>query len=307
MAEFEGELKIGDLTLPCAVLEDGRRVISQRGMTRTLGRGETTSGSYYAKKRADIGDAELPPFLAAKNIKPFVSSDLAATLAQPIEYRPLHGGRTAFGILADSLPDVCEVWLKAQDAGALKPGQDHIATKASILMRGLAKVGIVALVDEATGYQAVRDRQELHRILESYIAKELLPWAKRFPDEFYQELFRLRGWHFSPMSVKRPRLVGRLTEIIVYKKLPPGVLEELKRKNPKNEKGQRKHKHHQFLTEDIGEPHLEKHVAVVTAIMRLSKTWKGFRRSLEKALPPPGGHQREMDFMDEEDDEDQEG
>lgn len=72
--------------------------------TRTLGRGETTSGSYYAKKRADIGDAELPPFLAAKNIKPFVSSDLAATLAQPIEYRPLHGGRTAFGILADSLP-----------------------------------------------------------------------------------------------------------------------------------------------------------------------------------------------------------
>jgi hypothetical protein len=301
--EFEDELKIGDLVLPCAVLEGGRRVISQRGMTQSLGRGITTSGSYYAKKRADIDDAQLPPFLSAGNIKPFVSNELAASLSTPIEYQPLHGGRTAFGIEASSLPEICEVWLKAQDADALRPSQGHIAARAAILMRGLAKVGIVALVDEATGYQVVRNRQELHKILEAYIAKEFLPWTKRFPDEFYQEMFRLRGWSFDPSTGKKPILVGKLTEKVVYKKLPQGVLDELKRKNLRNEKGRRRHKHFQFLTEDIGDPHLEKHLLVSTALMRASRNWREFLRLLERAIPNPGGSQTEMEFMADDDDE----
>ena len=88
-------------------------------------------------------------------------------------------------------------------------GQEHIGASADILMRGLAHVGIIALVDEATGYQVVREREELHHILEAYINQELLPWSKTFPDGYYQELFRLRGWEYSPPSVKRPQMVGR--------------------------------------------------------------------------------------------------
>ncbi len=95
---------------------------------------------------------------------------------------------------------------------------DRIATQCEILVRGFARIGVVALVDEATGYQKVRQRDELHKILEAYIAKELLPWTKRFPDEFYEEMFRLRGWGFDPESCKRPILVGKLTESIVYKR-----------------------------------------------------------------------------------------
>jgi len=169
-------------------------------------------------------------------------------------------------------------------------------------MRGLAKVGIVALVDEATGYQVVRDRQDLHKILAAYISKELLPWAKRFPDEFYQQMFRLRGWSFDPETGKKPILAGKLTEKIVYKKLPPGVLDELKKKNPKNNEGRRRHKYFQFLTKDIGNPHLEKHLLISTALMRASRTWKEFLRLLERAVPNPGGNQTEMEFMEDEDD-----
>ena len=179
----------------------------------------------------------------------------------------------------------------------------HVAIKAEILMRGLAHVGIVALVDEATGYQVVRDRRELHKILGAYIAKELLPWTKRFPDEFYQQMFRLRGWSFDPATGKKPILVGKLTENVVYKKLPEGVLDELKRKNPKNEGGRRQHKHFQFLTEDIGNPHLEKHLLVSTALMRASRNWKEFLRLLDRAVPDPCGHQIEMEFLADEDDE----
>mgnify|MGYP003561277120 CR=1 FL=1 len=52
-------------------------------------------------------------------------------------------------------------------------------------MRAFARVGITALVDEATGYQYERENDELQKILKAYISEELLPWQKRFPDIFY--------------------------------------------------------------------------------------------------------------------------
>jgi hypothetical protein len=89
------------------------------------------------------------------------------------------------------------------------------------------------------------------------------------------------------MSVKRPQLVGYLTENIVYKRLPEGVLDELKKLNPKDESGRRKRKHHQFLTNDIGNPHLEKHVVSAVTLMKISATYKGFKKHLDRVLPIP--------------------
>ncbi len=153
-------------------------------------------------------------------------------------------------------------------------------------MRGLAHVGVVALVDEATGYQVDRDKAELHAILAAYISKELMPWTSRFPLDFYKEMFRLRNWPFSHISkVKGPRYAGKLTNELVYKKLPPGVLGELRKLNPPNEKWQRKHKLFQFLSAEIGNPHLEKQVAVVTTLMRISPNWRAFERNFQRAFP----------------------
>jgi hypothetical protein len=162
-------------------------------------------------------------------------------------------------------------------------------------------VGITALVDEATGYQEERDKQELQRILAAYIAKELLPWTKRFPDEFYENLFRLRGWQYRPLSVRRPLLVGKLTAQLVYEKLPPGVLDELRRVNPVDEETRRrKHKHHQFLTDDIGNPHLQKQLVAVTTLMKVSANWREFKRNFARAFPPTDGIQRDFGFEEEE-------
>ncbi len=118
-----------------------------------------------------------------------------------------------------------------------------------------------------------------------------LKWAKRFPDEFYKQLFRLRGWQYSPFSVKRPVFVGKLTNYLIYEQLPDGVLEELRHKNPKDEKGRRKHRHHQFLTEDIDNPHLEKHLASVTTLMRASTHWRSFERLFIRAFQKPSSVQ----------------
>ena len=160
-----------------------------------------------------------------------------------------------------------------------------MADSCEILLRGFAKVGVVALVDEATGYQRDRDRDELHRLLAAYVSEDLLPWTKRFPDVFYEEMFRLRGWSWKLGGSQRPRHAGKLTNQVVYERLPAGVLQALREKNPVDEQGRRKHRHHQWLTLDVGDRHLEKHLAAVIPVMRLSSGWDDFISKLDRAVP----------------------
>lgn len=288
-ATHTGELTIGDLKIDCAVLPDGTRVLSQRGVGRALGRGY--GGSDWKKQEPDGG--KLPFFLTSKSINPFISNDLLVLVTQPIQYRTGSGGGVAHGIPATALPMICDVWLKAREAKALRSApQQVIAQKAELLMRGLAHVGVVALVDEATGYQEVRDRIALQEILDKYLRKELAAWAKRFPDDFYQEIFRLRSWRWN--RLRRPGIVAGYTKDIVYARLAPGILEDLERRNPKNEKGRRAGKHHQWLTDEVGHPALEKHIREVLLLMKVSDTWDQFRLLLDRAFPVLGGKQMRL-------------
>jgi len=276
-ATHTGTLTIGNTVMPCAVLEDGTRVLTQQGFLMAIGR----SGK-PAKGRGSQLD-KLAPFLNLNNLKPFVDQELAAS-TNPVIFRVPSGSR-AYGYRAEMLPRVCEVYLQARDRGALLKSQERFAKACEILMRGLAHVGIIALVDEATGYQYDRARHALEKILELFISKELLKWAKTFPDEFYTEMFRLKDWQFSQISSKRPRHVGKLTNDLIYERLAPGVLEELKRITPRNDSGRPKHKYHQRLTEDVGHPRLREHLSAVLALMRASDTWDGFYRALNRSLP----------------------
>ncbi len=285
-------LRIGsDIEIPCYVIEDNKRVLVMTGMIKALDMKPGTA----AKK--EVGD-RITKFISTKGIKPRISDSLTDMIKNPIKFKPPHGG-IAYGYEATILADICEAVLVARKEGKLHWQQEHIATRCEILVRGFARVGIIALVDEATGYQYERDRDELNKILEAYIAKELLPWTKRFPDEFYRQLFRLRGWQYSPFSVKRPQYVGRLTNELVYEKLPNGVLDELRNKNPKTPKGYRKHRHHQFLTENIGNPHLERHIASVTTLMRAAANWRNFKSLFQRAFSKDAHEQLEMPFMED--------
>lgn len=303
-ASYTGVLEIGEVSIECAVLPDGTRVLSERAITKGFG-GKRGGAHWRRRKAADEDGADLPVFLSAKNIKTNLPNSLVKALSQPILYRSAKGsGRIGHGVDATLLPAICQALIDLRIGKRLLPSQEPIAEQAAKLAAGLAGVGIVALVDEATGYQEVRPRNELRRLLEAYVSPEFLPWTKRFPDEFYKELFRLRGWIYDPLSVKRPKLVGYLTENIVYRRLPDGVLDELKRRNPKNEAGRRKKRHHQLLTDDIGNPHLEKHVASAVTLMKISSSYKGFKKYLDKALPIPKA-QLALPFVDEDDEDDE--
>lgn len=286
-ALFEGELKIGEAKIPCAVLEDGTRVLTQAGMLQALGRSRKPTGRSGATEH-------IPPFLAPRNLEPFIDEDLRRSSA-PILFKPLKGGglggNQAYGYDAELLPKVCEVMLQARDAGALHVQQLRLAAQADVLMRGLAHVGIIALIDEATGFQEIRDRIALQKILDKYLTDDWAKWTKTFPDEFYFQLFRLKGIPYPPPGKHknwRPSYVGHWTNNIVYDRLAPGVKKELKKLNPRTGKGYRKRKHFQHLTPDYGTPALREHLSNVIFLMRGCKDSRDFERRLERAAPKQG-------------------
>lgn len=278
---------MGDARIPCAVLTDGRRVLSETGITEAI-LGARSGASKRLKKASQDSGALLPLFVAPSQLKPFIDKALEEGPLQPIQYQ--EGRRTVVGYDPRILRAVCEVWLKAREAGALQKQQQDKAQRAEMLMRALADVGLIALVDEATGYQKFRARDALQKILASYISPELLPWTKRFPDSFYEELHRVRGWRYIPGSNARNAYIGKLTRALIYDPLPPGVISELETKNPYDPKTRRrKHRHHQLLTEQVGHPHLEKQIVSVTTLLRVSDTWNDFARHFSKAFPPGAG------------------
>ncbi len=277
-------LIINNIEIPCYVLEDETRVLSQGGFLQAIGRSRRPKAGTGGLSGVD----DLPSFLRAEQLKKLITKDLIKSTT-PIPFQAATGGSVGFGYRAQILPEVCEVYLKARDAGMLLPSQKHIADRAEILMRGLAAVGIIALVDEATGYQELREQRALATILEKFIAEELQPWTKTFPYDFYYHIFRLKGWSV-PSGIKRPSVIGHYTNDFVYSRLAPGVLDELKRINPTLPTGRRRSTHHQWFTPDLGHPKLKEHLAAVTALMRAAPNWKVFIRSLERAFPKIGAN-----------------
>jgi hypothetical protein len=205
-------------------------------------------------------------------------------------FRPKQGGAIAFGYEATILADICDAVLVARKTGnILAPNQTKIADQCEILVRGFARVGIIALVDEATGFQRDRAKDALAKILEAFIAKELQPWVRTFPADYYQEMFRLRGLDYPTDSVKRPLYFGHLTNDIVYDRLAPSVLEELKKVTPRNDSGRYTARFFQMLTRNIGYPKLREHLGAVVAVMKLSKDWYDFHAKLDRLYPRLGG------------------
>ncbi len=276
-------LEIGGVQIDCYVLEDETRVLSQRGMFKGLG---VTRGGPRSDKEPSNTGAEIPRFASQKWLKPFIDSDLELALKTPIFFQP-PTGHMGYGYPAEVLVDVCDAILEADKMGATGQPQANIVQNAFSLIRGFAKVGIIALVDEATGYQEMRAKNALADILESFLSDYRQKWTKTFPDDFYKQIYRLRGWDWDG-SAKRPGAIGGWTNNFVYDRLAPTLTDELRALNPTNAKGERLSKHHQWFNPEYGHPELKQHISGVTALMRASSTWEGFKRSLDRAYPRYG-------------------
>ena len=290
-ASHRGEIKIGEMTLSCCVLEDGRRLISENAINSNLG---SSGGKTYKLRDAasnDISGGPLPLFLASKALTPYINQVFSGMDLSAIEYND--NGKISLGFDAIILPKVCEVWLLASENKKLQPSQYSRAKKAEILIRGLARVGIVALVDEATGYQKDREKDALAKILEAFVAKELQPYLKTFPAEYYENLFRIYNLPFPPSKAQfRPPFFGKITNDVIYERLAPELLPELKKNATKLEK---KTHYHRWLTGEVGHPKLREHLASITTLLKISRTPDEFKRLVNK-VHPKFGDNKELDF-----------
>jgi hypothetical protein len=285
---YSNVLDLGGVKLPCAVIEGPngvQRVLSENGITNAI-LGSRSGASKRLKKAAEEGGMPIPLFVAPSQLKPFITQDLVEGPLQPIDY--VDGDRVVRAYDASILVAVCGVWLKAREKGALQKQQLAKAQNAEALTLALADTGIVALIDEATGYQDERARDALAKIFATFLAKERQKWALTFPIDFYREIYRLRGWKFEPWNTKRPSVVAHWTDDFVYDRLAPGLTEELRVKNPVADGGRRTHKHHQWFNPERGHPKLREHIAGVIALLRASEDWKTFLRGLNRAYPKFG-------------------
>lgn len=302
-ATHVGILRIGEIELPCFVLADGTRVLSGRGLASTFGQRSTSQGASIAI----AGEKRVPAFLSSNSLFPYVSDELLHLADSPMRFAVPQGGGVGLGYPAVILPEICKVILAARQGGALKAAQLPMANAAEVLLIALAKTGIVALVDEATGYQYDRARDELQKILDAYIAEELRPWTRRFSNLFFKEIYRIHGWKFEPGVTTGPRYIGRFINKYVYETLPKGVLEELRRKNPP-ENGQRRYKHFQFLTEDTGDVHLDGQILKVTTLLQVAQDKKHFDEIFSRVFPRTGQQLSlalpQAESMDEDDEDD---
>lgn len=288
-ATHEGKVSIGEIDLPCAVLEDGTRVISYSAVFKAFGR--TKRGRAKLEQRVP----NMPSFIDANNLQPFVGEDLRGVLNK-IDFIDKNKKETQ-GFNAGVLPLLCKVYLDARATinpltgkQFLTKSQEPLARASEILLLGLSKVGIIALVDEATGYQYDRERDELQKILKAYISDELLSWQKTFPDTYYKEIFRLNGWPYTVEDIKkRPSVVGKWTNKIIYEQLPKGILKELKTKTPKSDAGNYTARFFQSLTSDTGHPHLSAQLNQVIALMRISDNWQQFIYNFNKMVDRKNG------------------
>jgi hypothetical protein len=287
-AVYLGELTIGDMKFPCSVLSDGTRILTQSDFMS--GMGMYYSG-WVAKNRPTNQSADMPHFLAFKSLTPFIDKHLGDLQSIVVKYKT-QKGFLAHGIKAEIIPKICEIWLDAAENGKLGTRQEKIAQKAKIMIRALAHVGIVALVDEATGYQAIRPQDALQKYLELIVSKELAAWAKKYPDEFYENIYKLKGWAWPGMQKNRFSVVAHYTNDLVYERIASGLLDELQAKSPKDEKGNRKSKLHQWLTADIGNPMLAQHLHSIIMFQRLAISngygWNRFVKMVDKVLPKKG-------------------
>jgi hypothetical protein len=277
-ATHTGPLRIADLEFECAIVKDGDRIVRAVSETKFMeAMGMYRSGALSTRRKSNEAGAQVPLFLAHKNLKPFADKHLGSVHFQPFKY-VTESGAVAHGIPDEVIPKVCEIWIDADRAGVLGETQKVIAAKADILLRGFAHVGIRALIDEATGFQYERARRELTEYLEQFLTERLRQWVRTFPNDYFKHLCRLRGVELRP-DMKLPPYFGTLTNNLVYRRLAPGLLRKLK--EWRNERGG-SGKLHSWLNEDRGVPELLVHLGTVVGIMKLHKDYDAFEKQLDQ-------------------------
>lgn len=287
MSEIPNATHEGDISLPifdyltqessvikasCVNLDNGLRLLSESAFLEMIAR--SPKYTTYNQKNKSV---KLPSFLSAQNLQPFVDKYLTVP-SNKFEYIR-KDNILATGYLAELLPNVCRIYKIANKNGVLRENQIHVAERCELILDSLSNVAIAALVDEATGYQYDRPKDTLQALLELYLTPQPNKWNRQFQESFYKQVCRLRQWNYIPNS--RTGAFAYTTIDLVYKRIQPGLWEELKKSNP----DKKKYRYHQMLSEHIGNPHLKEHLRAITNLMKGCTNWNQFMAVVNRTYP----------------------
>ncbi|MDM5187313.1 P63C domain-containing protein [Bacillus sp. DX4.1] len=268
----EADLYIGDTKLQCSVLNDGRRVIKDTSLFAALDR----------KRKGETRIEGFPPIIGSKSLAALLMDMYPEHLSTitPFEVAQFNG-KTGKWYDANTIPIICDIYMEAEKRSVITASQQHVLDKAKILLRSLARVGITALIDEATNYQSSRGKDELQILLEEFISEELRAYSKEFRSEYFEQIFRIYGRPYDPTTQKRPKFFAWFTRTYVYDMLPPNIFEKLDEMNPliynsQTGRTDRKFRLFQHLS-DEGIQYLQNHLEGLISVMKLSSDKDDFK------------------------------
>ena len=258
-AKYSGSLSLGDKPVDCYVLDDKNRVISMRATVKAI---------------ANDDNGDLLKYVGVKSLQPYIDS--AGISSRFVEFTIPGNPNKAKGITAETFLDICSAYVSALTSGApLTEKQRGIAINCSILLSACAKTGLIALIDEATGYQYEREEDALQVKIRAFLSEELRAWEKTFPDELWEEFGRLTHWQGSLQQ--RPKYWGKLVLELIYDAMDPDVAKYLKENKPKPRHGLN---YHQWLSEDLGVKALTTHLNQVIGIAKTCNTMEELRHKV---------------------------
>ena len=267
IARHRGVLNVVGLEVPCYVLDNGEKIIGRTSVTELL--------------TGIKGGGALEKYISVKALEPFINSKLVLERMVPFRLLEVEGLEKAVkGLPAALMIEICQGFVAALQASMdpnspfprMTDRQRQMAMQASMFLSACAKLGLEALIDEATGYQYEREDDALQVKLRAFIADELRAWEKTFPDELWQEFGRLTGWKGNLHS--RPKWWGKLVIEMIYDTLDPDVAEYIRQNKPPAGV----HWHRQ-LTENVGVRSL---VSRCYEVIGMAKTCDSMRELRDK-------------------------
>ncbi|WP_460952450.1 P63C domain-containing protein [Spirosoma daeguense] len=76
-------------------------------------------------------------------------------------------------------------------------------------------------------------------------------YRKKYPDEYYRQMAHVLGLPVTEEKMHRkPPIMARITNDIIYDRFGKGFVKEVQTRNPMSKDGERPLYHHQLLTDD---------------------------------------------------------
>lgn len=265
----KGVVTLDEYELPCYVIESDsgiERIFSQSEVVKLISGGRESGN--------------LQRYLSSSALKHTLPAEIRDNYGSNILVINT-GLNNVNGVKASTVVDICNSYLKARQLGLLRPNQLKMAEQSEIFISALAKTGIDAIIDEATGYQYFRKAGDLQAKFQAYILEDYREWTRTFPREFFMHLYRLEGRTPPLLDEPYPKRFGKYVMQYVYDTLDPDISDFLRKNNPKP---QGKKHHHQKFT-DFGYKSLTDHLFSVLGIAKASINMDKFKENLSFAFP----------------------